>query len=71
MKIEHITTSETDQWVYGITLHDSVKVTDWSIMKYHNPLIPSPSIETDQYLKREVVNPSKEYLEAIKKWPLL
>jgi hypothetical protein len=71
MEIKHITTSETDQWIYGITLHDDVKVTDWSQIKYHTPYVSShKDNEHIVFLKREVVNPSKEYLEAIKRWPL-
>jgi hypothetical protein len=78
-EIVHIIDNETDNWVYGSTYTGNTFFCNWVKYKgYGNPPSPEQLKETERkrieiaeaYRAANPREPSKEYYEAIKKWPL-
>jgi hypothetical protein len=78
--IRNVTNSEDSKWVYGSTYTGNTLFCNW--LKYKlsgNPPTPEQLAETElqriekaeAYRKANPWEPSKEYFEATKKWPLL
>tara|TARA_R110000868_G_scaffold44288_6_gene148058 strand:- start:143 stop:400 length:258 start_codon:yes stop_codon:yes gene_type:complete len=77
--VEHRINSENDNWIYGKTYINNTYFGDWCrYKKSGNPPITEQLIEIErkrveiakEYLKNNPREPSKEYYEAIKRWPL-
>lgn len=78
-EIRHEIVSEDDSWIIGKTFHKETFFGDWCKYKNGgNPPSPEQLAETerkriekaDAYRSTNPWEPSKEYYEAIKKWPI-
>ena len=77
--ITHSIVSENENWVYGKTFHDKSYFGDWVRYKKSGKA-PTPeelqsieSVRIEKAYQYRLANPyvpTKEYEDAIKKWPL-
>ena len=79
-EIRHEIISETDFWMIGKTYHNNTYFGEWcKYKKGGNPPTPEQLKETERkrvekaeaYRLANPTEPSKEYFEAIKKWPII
>lgn len=72
-------TSENDSWIFGKTYHHNTYIGNWcKYKKAGNQPTPEQLIDienrriiyAEEYRKNNPWEPSKEYHEACKKWPI-